>query len=191
MAAAEEQAAVYSLWLRPRGPLADKLCAEIAAQAAEYGSPVFTPHVTLLGDVAGSKEEVLAKTQQLAASIKAFRVNFLDVAQGSSFHRCVYLLAAQEPALMAAGVAARQAFGAAGDEYMPHLSLLYADAPPEVRAASQAAATQRLYGEGSGYATLLTDPGFTADALSLWYTPLEDCTCASWAQVAEFPLAEP
>jgi hypothetical protein len=121
---------------------------------------------------------------------QAFRVNFLDVAQGSSFHRCVYLLVAQEAPVMAAGQAARHAYGVDGDPaYMPHCSLLYADLAPEARAAAAHAAVQRLYGEGASYGTLLTDAGFKADTLTLWHTPVEDTSLASWKQVEEFKLA--
>lgn len=121
--------------------------------------------------------------------LQKFRINFLNVVQGSSFHKCVYILVAKEQAIMAAGAAAQQAFGKAPADYMPHLSLLYADVDDTARTASQQAAVQRLYGEGSDYKTLLTDNGFVAEAISLWYTPVEDRSLASWKQVAECPLS--
>lgn len=119
--------------------------------------------------------------------MQKFRLNFLDVSHGSTFHRCVYILVAQEAAIMQAGQLARQEFGMEGD-YMPHVSLLYADLGPEAVHESHQAAVQRLYGEGSDYSTLLTDMGFTADAITVWYTPAEDKSLSSWKQVAEFPL---
>lgn len=88
---------------------------------------------------------------------------------------------------MEAGKLARQHFGKDDPAYMPHVSLLYADLLPEMRTASQQHAVQRLFGEGSDYSTLLTDNGFTAEAISLWYTP-DDKSLASWKQLAEFPL---
>jgi hypothetical protein len=121
--------------------------------------------------------------------LQKFRINFLNVAQGSSFHKCVYILVAKEQAIMAAGAAAAQAYNKPPADYMPHLSLLYADVDDAARSASQQAAVQRLYGEGSDYETLLTDNGFTAEAISLWYTPVEDRTLASWKQVAECQLS--
>lgn len=120
--------------------------------------------------------------------LQKFRINFLDVSKGSSFHRCVYILVAKESAIMEAGKLARQQFNMDNVEYMPHASLLYADITPEQRTASQQQAVQRLYGEGSNYSTLLSDNGFTAETIALWYTPAEDKTLASWKQVAEFPL---
>lgn len=122
------------------------------------------------------------------------RLNFLDVATGPSFHRCVYLLVAKEAALMEAGAAARQAYDLAAaqppGEFMPHCSLLYAQLEAQARAAAAAAAVARLYGEGADYGTLLTDAGCTCDALTLWYTPADDTSLASWSQVAEFKLGD-
>lgn len=108
---------------------------------------------------------------------------------GCTFHRCVYLTAAKEQPLMAAAVTARVAFGEPqGDDYMPHLSLLYADVDDAARHSAATAALSRLYGENADYGTLLLDPGFTASHISLWYTPAEDRSLASWRRVAEWPL---
>jgi len=90
---------------------------------------------------------------------------------------------------MQAGQLARQEFSLEGD-YMPHLSLLYADLGVEAVHQAQQAAVHRLYGEGSNYSTLLTDNGFTVDAVTLWYTPEEDRSLNSWKQIAEFQLQE-
>lgn len=58
----------------------------------------------------------------------------------------------------------------------------------EERAESAKAAVGRLYGEGSGYRTLLRDVGFTAASLAVWYTPAEDRSLGSWVRVADVPL---
>lgn len=64
--------------------------------------------------------------------------------------------------------------------------------PPDVgdddRRASAAAAVSRLWGEGSGYDTLLPDTGFEAGSFSVWRTPVEDVSLASWQRIAEFEL---
>jgi len=112
----------------------------------------------------------------------------LEVTTGSSFHKCVFILVAKEAAIMQAGATAREHFGMPMSDYMPHLSLLYAEIADEAKADSMRQAVQRLYGEASNYSTLLTNQGFTADAITLWYTPVEDKSLASWKQVAEYSL---
>eukprot|EP00775_Hariotina_reticulata_P008216 gene8216-8408_t len=179
----------YSLWIKPASPVAAKLSKEIQAQAGNFGGPLFEPHVTLLPDIKGDKEGILEKCQRLADKLNAFRINFLDVTCGCTFHKCVYILVAQEAAIMQAGATAREQFEMAPADYMPHLSLLYADLSDEAKAESMRQALQRLYGDGSSYNTLLMDNGFNAAAISLWYTPVEDKSLASWVQVAEFALS--
>ncbi len=49
--------------------------------------------------------------------------------------------------------------------------------------------TARLYGEGSGYDTLLADPGYEVSHFSVWYTPVADRSCESWCLVEEVELA--
>lgn len=75
------------------------------------------------------------------------------------------------------------------EPYMPHCSLLYSDIPEAEREVAAAQASKRLYGEGSGYETLLIEPGFAVDSISLWYTPTEDKTTAKWCKVADIPLS--
>ena len=71
MAAAEES---YSLWVMPKGSqMADQLQREIEVLAASQpGSPVFPPHVTVLGDIKKGREQVVALVQQLAAKLKVW-----------------------------------------------------------------------------------------------------------------------
>ncbi|KAI8469818.1 MAG: RNA ligase/cyclic nucleotide phosphodiesterase [Monoraphidium minutum] len=183
--------ASYSLWLEPPpGTLRERLRKEVAAQAAARDGPLFEPHVTLLGDVAMAEAQLLETAAALAKRIQPFRVNLDDVACGPSFHQCVYILASKEPPLLAANADARAAFGKPEPPapYMPHLSLLYSDASDPDRRDAAAAAVARLWGEAAGYDTLLPDAGFTAASLSLWLTPAEDRSLASWRRVAEFPL---
>lgn len=65
---------------------------------------------------------------------------------------------------------------------------MYADIPLPEREAAAKAAVQRLYGEGSGYTTLLSESGFEVDSIALWYTPTEDKALSTWCQVATFDL---
>ena len=63
-----------------------------------------------------------------------YRINFTEVACGSIYYQCVYLLVDKTEGVLAAGAAARKAFGITTGPSMPHLSLLYSDIPQEERA---------------------------------------------------------
>lgn len=108
---------------------------------------------------------------------------------GSIFYQCVYILCAKSPETMLAAAAARKAFDKESlPPYMPHLSLLYSDMEAATRQAVAAEEVARLWGDKAGYETLLPDPGFEATTISVWYTPTEDISLASWRKVAEFEL---
>ncbi|GFR41776.1 hypothetical protein Agub_g2536 [Astrephomene gubernaculifera] len=189
---------LYSLWAMPRGALGEQLRAEIAGLAARQAAgaggdgaapPAFPPHVTVLGDIPGPREEVMRRARELAGKIKKYRINFTGVAAGASYYQCVYLLVAREEGPLAAAAAARQQYGMTTPPYMPHLSLLYSDAEPAERAKVVDSETGRLYGEGSGYDSLLVETGFEVDRLAVWYTPTEDRSTGAWSCVGEVELA--
>ncbi len=60
----------YSIWLMPGGGCAQTLQREIHAQAHEYSVASFEPHVTLLGGIKRSKDDVLAITRDIAAGLQ-------------------------------------------------------------------------------------------------------------------------
>jgi hypothetical protein len=63
----------YSIWIKPTSSVAAKLRQEIQTQSAAFGGPLFEPHVTLLPDIQGSKQEIVKKCQHLAEKLKVRR----------------------------------------------------------------------------------------------------------------------
>lgn len=155
----------YSLWvLPPPGPLRQRLQAEIDALAEKYGGPKFPAHVTVLPDIKQPRDQLLATAASLAAQLPPYDITLLSVSCGAIYHQCVYLLCAKDVDTVAAAAAARRAYGMPpppDKPYMPHLSLLYSDIDPDTRRAVAADVTRRLFGEGSGYDTLLTGEGWS------------------------------
>ena len=49
----------YHLWLMPFGEAYPLLAATIAELSRRHGAPIFEPHVTLLGDLPDSEEEIV------------------------------------------------------------------------------------------------------------------------------------
>lgn len=215
-AASSSPLSSYSLWFSPSPGTSVRavLEREIATQAAKHGTPTFEPHVTLLGDVRCADDaQARAVAEAFARRTRPFRVPFVNVATGATVYQCVFLLCAVEGPLPAANARIREVCAEAGVQqgavgagaaaaaagagsksnssggYMPHLSLLYASIDGEQRAAAAAEATARLYGPDADYRTLLADDGFDARTVSLWHTPPDDTSLASWRMVAELPLS--
>lgn len=119
---------VYSLWLMPSGQLVAQLQALISQLSNEYSTPLFEPHVTLIGELAISEKEAVAKTQRLAEMLRPFTISLREVACQNEFFRCVFIKAEKQPDLLNANSKAHEVFEQRNDKnYMPHLSLVYGD----------------------------------------------------------------
>jgi 2'-5' RNA ligase len=120
----------HALWLMPQGATAQRYGALIGELSRRHGRPVFEPHVTLLGRLQGSIEEIERNTARLATQLKPFTLRLERPDHGMDFHRCVFVRAAPSPAMNNAYRRACQLLPhRPGPPYIPHLSLLYGDVP--------------------------------------------------------------
>ena len=78
---------------------------------------------------AATIKEFVAETSYDSSmrSMQAYDIIFKEVAFGSTFHQCIYLLCEQDERTVNAGCTARRLCGTNSQDYMPHLSLLYSD----------------------------------------------------------------
>ena len=115
----------YHLWLAPTGKAYDILMKTITDLSKAYHAPVFEPHVTLLGSLPGTEEDISVRSLQLGASLLPFDILLTEPAYGDQYFQCVLLKAQETPAMMNAHELARRLFVKDPNPYMPHLSLLY------------------------------------------------------------------
>ena len=122
----------------------------------------------------------------------------LDAPEAGATHfQCVYMrVKTPNSALAKANALAQKALmHVAGDEgdgggalelapYLPHLSLVYGGA---LEQAERAAIVDELRGGATDATPTVRAPteGFVANEVSLWYTPVEDQSTASWREVAK------
>jgi len=105
--------------------------------AARYGTPAFEPHVTVYGGPFAVKTELGPLRRVLAEVVPAMapvtlRVAGLGVTE--EYFRSLFVSFGEEPSLRRLHEAVKQAVASdSGYELVPHLSLLYADIPLEVK----------------------------------------------------------
>ncbi len=125
---------VYSIWLKPTGEARAELAAIISRLSRAYSTLLFEPHVTLIGELTGQEEELVARTRQLAGRLYPFVVQFGELGGLDEFYRCLFVRLQETAPVMKANAQARQVFHRESDDpYMPHLSLLYGNLPPAVK----------------------------------------------------------
>lgn len=120
----------YHLWLKPSKRASDQFAHAIQQLALELDAPVFEPHITLLGNVEGSRAQQVARSHELARRLSPFPVNLTGAAFGEDYFHCVFLVAELTPPLLHAHALARKIFRQEGGApYRPHLSLVYGRYP--------------------------------------------------------------
>ena len=124
----------HSLWLMPSGDAYNRLNSIMAGLSRKHNSPFFEPHITLMGELQGPKQEVISGTARLAEKTGPFTARLGRVGYLNEYFRCLFIQAEKTGELMKANLAAREEFGRQADpEFFPHMSLVYGDFPEKAK----------------------------------------------------------
>lgn len=120
----------YHLWLKPSSKASSQFADVIQQLALEFEAPTFEPHITLLGNLEGSKAEHVARSKELARRLSPFPIHVREPAVGDDYFHCVFLIADMTPPLLHAHALACEIFHQeGGGHYLPHISLVYGRYP--------------------------------------------------------------
>lgn len=119
--------ATYSLWFEPSGDIAYKLQERIKKLSEKHQTPVFSPHVTLLGSINGSETELTSLTNTLASPMSPFELELTKAGYLDTFYQSLFIHVEETGTLKELRNRACRLFNVDEEEYMPHLSLLYGD----------------------------------------------------------------
>ncbi len=103
-------APIASLWLLAAETDERDFVAEIERLAARHGTPVFHPHLTLLGDIPANPLALEAQIRAIAAAAPAFAAPVEDIVTSDLFFRSFYAGFPLGPELQALRAAAIGAF---------------------------------------------------------------------------------
>ena len=117
----------YHLFLEPDGEVRKQLQGIITELSRVSSSPVFTPHITLLGKIPDEQESLLVKkTNTIASAMKKQRVTLKGISMQDSYYRALYMQISDKEGLETIHTYATTVFAMAyAQSYLPHLSLLY------------------------------------------------------------------
>lgn len=122
------QQKTYSLWLRPFGGIAYKLQQRIKELSEKYDTPLFKPHVTLLGGLRAGETELIQMTDTLAGSLRPFDLVLTRAGCMDTYFQSLFVYVEKSDDLVNARKMAEQFFNSRSEEsFIPHLSLLYGD----------------------------------------------------------------
>lgn len=124
----------YSIWLIPKGDSYKKFSSFINRLSKQYSSPVFVPHVTLIGGLYGKEESIIKKTAKLALLIKPFKIQLTKISAEQYYLKALFVKAKRTNELIGANKMARKIFRVKSEQkYMPHLSLIYGNFPKSTK----------------------------------------------------------
>ncbi len=122
----------YSLWLRPFGEVGFELRQQIKELSKQFDSPLFYPHVTLLGNPKLHETKLIQLTETLAHSLKPFTVYLERGGMRDRYFQSLFVTVKKSDPLMSAHHIAKELFDCEEEEdFFPHLSLIYGDQTEE------------------------------------------------------------
>lgn len=124
----------FSIWIEPEGEIRERLSKIIESLAYHYGTPVFDPHVTLLGGIEMYKRDVLDRLQQLVGRLTPYTITLTGTIEcaANNWAQSMIVLVEKTEQVMTAHDVAREAFSLTGAPYTkPHLSLMYTESIPQ------------------------------------------------------------
>ncbi len=122
-------APTYHHWFKPSGEAYRILAKTIRTLATELQAPVFEPHISLIGNLQGTEEELIRKSEELARQLEPFEAVLTQASYRDTHFQCLFMLVEKTPVLMKAHARAMDFFGKANQDFMPHVSLVYGTYP--------------------------------------------------------------
>lgn len=124
----------YSLWIVPTGQTNVKSVNLVKKLASENQSPIFHPHITLLGDFLYIEQEAIEKTKELVSGQKPFTIKLNEIGYEDFHFRTLFVRAEESVPLLALHNRAKEIFQKQDTpSYIPHLSILYGIYPTRLK----------------------------------------------------------
>ncbi len=168
-----EQSKVHSIWLIPEGKVYDVLKKLIQELSKKFSSPMFEPHVTLVGAIKGEQDSVIKQTERLSQKIKSFTICLEGLDFRDESHLCLFFNTKKSQEYENVINKAINCFkGNYNPKYMKHLSILYGIFPSTIK--------KKIINS-----IKMKDHAFIVRKLVLYSTEGE---VKNWYRVKEFPL---
>ena len=119
---------MYALWLMPDETNHKALSKLIRQLSEQYHSPLFEPHITLLGKISGDETVLKDSVQTLATQLSCIQISAGRPGTENTFYKRLFLETEPSEQLDHANQLAGKAFKLEGEyTWSPHLSLLYSN----------------------------------------------------------------
>jgi hypothetical protein len=117
-----------SIWIRPTGEAMHRIDEAIRIVRQRIEGPPVKPHVSLLGGVEATQEQVQLRLRHLARQLRPFEIRLGRIDWRHEYYRAFFSVAELSHELAEAHRLAGEVFEmASSDAFEPHVSLAYGD----------------------------------------------------------------
>jgi 2'-5' RNA ligase len=166
----------YSLWIPIEGDIESTLYIQIKVLSKKYSTPLFHPHLTILGGIDDDENSVLKKVRQIAENTRQFPLELSNVSISTTYFQCVFVRVKATAELLDLRIRSEEVFKKDVGMYMPHISLIYSEADMKAR--------EKIASE-----IKLPKTSFTASGLSIIEFDIENIDPSAWDVVRNFELS--
>ncbi|PRQ48521.1 putative F-box domain, RNA ligase/cyclic nucleotide phosphodiesterase [Rosa chinensis] len=174
----------YSIWAIPPNDVSFRIKKLMEGLRAEFGGPEIKPHITVVGSIRMTYEDVLNKFRSLPSKyFRAYQAKVNLVVTSNFYHQCVSLLidssteVSHQLDCTTRICTAHWGFHSGG---RPYLSLLYGNLTEEERKI----ALEKVSSLDKNISSL----SFTISQLAVYKIDYRDITLKSWEKIAEYAL---
>lgn len=121
----------HSIWLMPCAEDGEFLSGLLADFAGRFGTPVFTPHLTIRGDTSLAVAALEAGVTEVASDVPAFSEAITAIEASDTYFRSFYARFGVSAPL---GQLKQRLDPGAAEAFLPHVSLLYGFIPVAAKA---------------------------------------------------------
>ncbi|GMH19439.1 hypothetical protein Nepgr_021280 [Nepenthes gracilis] len=174
----------YSIWALPPEDVLERVKKLMAKLREEFGGPEFEPHVTIIGAIWLTEEEVHEKFRAATEGVKPVTVTSEALTYGPSFWTCLYVRLHHSHELKHLVENFWKHFDwKPAFTYTPHLGFLYHETLPEEE---RKRAQEKALVLDEGIATI----SFPITRVVLYKTDATDLTTKSWKKLVEVDLTK-
>jgi len=124
----------FSILLIPKGETYNKLSSLIIRLSNKYNTPMFKPHVTLIGGFDISEKDAISKTTEIAKNLKPYSIKINNLLYLNEYYKSLFLKVEKTKDVIKANFLARKIFNdERNEEYFPHLSLMYGNSSNQIK----------------------------------------------------------
>ncbi|OGZ35116.1 MAG: hypothetical protein A3A94_00525 [Candidatus Portnoybacteria bacterium RIFCSPLOWO2_01_FULL_43_11] len=123
----------YSIWIIPPEPIFSQLKNVIKKLSVKYDSPIFEPHMTLLGNINQSLPGIEQKITELASYVNRLELSLGPISFSTTYFQSVFVRVNSTARLTQLNLDVKKLFNMENNVFMPHISLLYGNHDMTIR----------------------------------------------------------